>query len=1662
MIGSSAKQQTHISSYRIEERIAQTASSDVYKASLENKSYCIKVLRTVDEFSETFQLFKKEAKLLASVDHPNVLKVVDYGTNHSQQYICTEYIEGNDLDKHIKNKSLTLEQKMSIMISLASGLEAIHEAGIIHRDLKPMNVMVEIADKVHVTIADLGMANEFSSVASSYSGTIDYSPPEQLGLINSNVTCVSDLYSLGVIFYELFVGEVPFQVSEGEIAGNLTEEKNQKLLNCENLPPIIQSIIKKLVQGNPAHRYQTASGLLYDLKFAIQKHKEGDSNPKIILDQKSNKSSLSTKVFVGREKEIAFLEKIFLQKKKQKFHIITVGGVAGVGKSSLITEMQNQSALDGALLCYGKSYEFASGIPYNSLSEALANLYEKIVQLPEHKKNKIISGIRTAVGSLGSELVGISPIYKNIIEIKEAVSVLSPDQEKFRLAELLKNFFEAISQEIGSLVIFLDDLQWADKSTIDLLKNFLASPPHCPLMIVGSYRSEAEYYDKPFRPLIEDMGEFDIQLSPFNQDECRLMIARSLSVDESLVSEGLAQFVYEKTSGNPLFISELLKKLCLEGVLKTNSNRLFTDVSQLQEINLPSSVSQLVINRVKNFPEDIKHVISYAAVIGVSFNLRLLSRVTGRAPEAVYNILEYAVSQQIFKRLNDGEYSFFHDKIYESCLSLVDTNERQAIHKSIVEYLEKQDDGYDIFNLAEHSIKSMDSERVIKYATEAGILSLKKHSLEKAEYYLSSVIASIGESYQDEYLKAYISLSEVYMGLGQYDKSNDLLQKLLSFTNSSRENKVIVLTKLAECVQRSGDYKTARTYLVEALNQLDLKFDCKYLTIKNWLDSIMFRLLNTWVASLFITQNMVAKYSLAADVLRKLWMVQVILDMTPLLHISYRMLKYSSIANNPQLKSVAHQYLSFSLMNLLPPQSEKAFYHAKKSIQIAKQCGETEVVAGSMVRLAAYHNWLGKYEESKSYADEARDTLIATGNLWDVGNAIIFSFFANKALGKLQQAVSDAYSLRQLGEKTKSNGMLASGTCKVAEVALLRGRGEEFDTLIKDGIELVDRCNLSFDKFQMLKAKGMGDILRGNYDQARKSFVAAIEIIEQGGASFFKAYISAAYLGYCESVFLSSQITTDMEEFQLATQYLQDCRNRESYYSEMGYVERCAGLMYAKLCQNRKARDAFEASIKVYEIQKRPLELALARIDFANAVLAIEPDMAKEHLMAALQTLETYKLSWQSQKAYQVGKKLGLTFNEDSQGSEKSRRLEEVLVEIGTASTKSLDLKKQSTSILDKIIEVINADRALLFFESDSSLEFYLGRTRDQEYVDKATNFSSSFVNRLRTSKESLIMTGSGDDDLNPTHSVVANNLLSIMGAPIYSDGCLRGVLYVDSKVEKGLYSRNDAQLLWSISQQLGISLKIQEMADIEVKSAMLEKDLELAGVVQSLLLPKYQKYDCPQFELHSYYQAAAQTSGDWWWHHQVSADRHIVLMGDVTGHGAGAAMVTAYTSGVANMILKSQPDPDPKSFLETLNQQIYNACSGKFNMTVNLADFNFKTGQVDFWFAGGPAVLVFDKGEDLFISERSSILGNEKVIFRSDSLKMESGMKIIIYSDGLTEAPMKSGQMLMERRLVRLLKKFIDQKAELALNSLMNYFNEHRQPGELADDVSVLYIEIK
>ncbi|MDZ4081458.1 MAG: tetratricopeptide repeat protein, partial [Bdellovibrionales bacterium] len=444
--------------------------------------------------------------------------------------------------------------------------------------------------------------------------------------------------------------------------------------------------------------------------------------------------------------------------------------------------------------------------------------------------------------------------------------------------------------------------------------------------------------------------------------------------------------------------------------------------------------------------------------------------------------------------------------------------------------------------LAEHSIRADHALHIIRFCSLAGEQAFLKNSLSDALKYFGKVLEKM-ETEDAARLAIQLKVCDIYTAMGNYTAAETVLSDLLAKGESHPlKVRVTANNKLAETLQRQGKYSEALARLNDSLAIIKAPLFKSNFKFAIALDRTFIFILSR-VKVPTPSPGRVERLTLLCDTLRRLWMVMVIVDNKSMLHISYRFLRVAIQLGRPVEMATAHQYLALTVCNTPTPNFKAGLMHSQMAMDLGQSIGAHEIVAGALIRIAAFLTWQAKSREAISYSERARETLLAVGNMWDLGNAIIFSYFSNRTLGKLTEALSSAQGLLRLGERTGSKGLVSSGSSKIADVLFLQGNLSEAEKNLDVAMQVAEKNNLKFDFFQALKVAGFSRLHRGQLNEARGFFARAIKLNEEAKGSFFTAYVQEAYLGWIESylkdkVQMEQLLRTDSTEIKTIRKYL--------------------------------------------------------------------------------------------------------------------------------------------------------------------------------------------------------------------------------------------------------------------------------------------------------------------------------------------------------------------------------------------------------------------------------------------------------------------------------------------------------------------------------------------
>ena len=749
-----------LTSYVIDEKLYESPSSIVYRAHASKGDHpvVLKILQPIHSPPEKIARFKREYEITGSLANaiPDVITPYSLETNDHQWMIVMEDFGGEALSRLNLFGQLTLDEFLNLAVQIVDILKRIHQQGVIHKDVNPANIILNKRTR-QIKFIDFGASARLSRetpifrIPDLLEGTPAYISPEQTGRMNRSLDYRADFYSLGATFYQLLTGQTPFESTD--ILELIHSHIARTPLPLEQLrpdiPSVVNAIMMKLLAKNAEDRYQSAYGLQADLESCLKQYQASGRIELTSIGQYdySDQLQLPQKLY-GREKEIVMLLDAMTRVGTGGRELILVAGASGVGKSMLVREIYKTPTVQSGYFLNGKFDQLQRDIPYSGIVQALRGLLRQLLAEGDTKIGYWREQLLNAVGSNGQILIDLLPEAELFIGTQRPVPGLTPVESKNRVHRLILNLFRVLAAADHPLVIFLDDLQWADAASFDLLSYLLTEITLTSFLILGAYR-ENEVGDQHVLRLtlarMEKAGAaiHSIDLKPLDLKNTAQYLADALLCPAQRV-EPLADLLLTKTNGNPFFLGEFLKSLYSDGLLtyfppfERESGFWRWDLHQIRARNLASNVIELLVKNVEQLPEATQRSLCLAACLGSHFELETLSLVLQAYPHEVARDLwpalqrgmllplgyAYQLTEQDVKGLSESlivEYKFVHDRVQQATYSLLPEEERQAVHLQIGRWLlektpEKQRE-FHIFEIANHlnqgsSLVSDEAERV--------------------------------------------------------------------------------------------------------------------------------------------------------------------------------------------------------------------------------------------------------------------------------------------------------------------------------------------------------------------------------------------------------------------------------------------------------------------------------------------------------------------------------------------------------------------------------------------------------------------------------------------------------------------------------------------------------------------------------------------------------------------------------------------------------------------------------------------------------------------------------------------------------------------------------------------------------------------------------------
>lgn len=622
-------------------------------------------------------------------------KVVSSEADTTEISLTLQFINGRNL-KECNSSKLPITEKIELCISILKRLSEVHHQHIVHLNLNPSHILIE-EDTGKVYFISLGLATRIQKKITIQNRLIfseadyDFIAPEQTGRISTNIGYYTDIYSLGVVFYWLFTEILPFGNKEGSSKIHahiaISAKTPSDIADC---PKAISNLIMKMLEKDIHNRYHSTEGVLFDLGFILNKLKQNETvEPfKLGTNDASGVLRFSGQLY-GRRPQLAKLMEAFERTLQFEKNLLLVFGNSGTGKSVLVEQLYRPVIQEDGFFISGKFDQLKTDVPYFAFSQALGKLIDQILLLNEKELASWKMGLHRVLHPIGRVLFDVIPGLDKLLEDEPILPVLNGLEAQLRFNYALSNFFHLLSESGKPLVIFIDDLQWSDLSSLNLVREILIDKDLGNILIIGAFRDNeitTGHLFLQFKMEIEEQGVVpeEIYLDNLNYEDIFRLVADTLGKSTHPLDE-LVKIVHKKTGGNALFVNQFLKAIYANEMLffENAESSWKWDTEKIMGYNVEGDIVNLFLQTIYKLPPQTAALLKLASCIGNKFDLGTLSIIEKKEQSTVYSDLKPAIDLDLIIESRDGHIYFVHDRVQQAIYSLNGSLEKSQFHLNI-------------------------------------------------------------------------------------------------------------------------------------------------------------------------------------------------------------------------------------------------------------------------------------------------------------------------------------------------------------------------------------------------------------------------------------------------------------------------------------------------------------------------------------------------------------------------------------------------------------------------------------------------------------------------------------------------------------------------------------------------------------------------------------------------------------------------------------------------------------------------------------------------------------------------------------------------------------------------------------------------------------------
>jgi two-component system sensor kinase len=1343
----------------------------------------------------TLMRLEHEAGVLRQIRSPWIAPLLDLGRDEDLLYLVMSYIPGQTLADRLEQGPLNVRDTVTVGCCLLAALQEVHDQGALHRDLKPANVIVDDETPLRrATVIDFGLARSAqldASIRDQPVGTARYMSPEQAGLLDQDADDRSDLYSVGVILFECVAGRPPFL---GESVGDILRQHmtvpapELRSLGLA-IPRALDEIIQRLLRKDPRDRYQSAQAAHADLTQMASALDRGQADPALVVGLRDRRRSLTEPAFVGREEELAALDRQLESARQGRGSLVFLESESGDGKTRLLVELAQRSARQGAWVLRGQGLDQQARRPFQILAGVAAEIIASCRSDP--------ATIRRVTARLGDHREAACAALPELAEVLGSSTAAALGPETFgqaRSLQALAALLDALGSADRPALVLLDDCHWADELTLKLLEQWRrrhADRAGHVLVVVG-FRSEDVPGDHFLRAL-QPAAHFTLR--PFNSHDVR-RLAESMA--GPLPAEALA-LVEGFSEGSPFMAAAVLQGLVESGALIAEAAGWRVDPLALADVQSSRHAAAFLVRRVEMLPLAVARLLSAGAVLGKEFDLEFAATLAEQtSSQAIAAIDEARRRHLIWARSQNTRCAFVHDKLRHTFLERLQTAERRELHRRAALYLELRD-RQRLFDLAYHFDAASQSDRALPYALAAAGRARAQHSLEIAEQQYR--IAARGATAIDTVTRFQIAegLGDVFMLRGRYDQAAEQFKSALTLAEGDVA-RARIEGKLGELTFKRGDVKNAVDWIERALRLLRRH-------VPQW--TITFVFFVAWEVLVQALHSLCPRFfprrRRREDHETELLAVRLYSRLAHLywfhrgtIPALWSHLRGMNLAERyPGSPELAQAYSEHAPGMSLIAYFSRGIAYAEKSLAIRKQLGDLWGQGQSLHFYGVVLYASARFTEAIEKCRAAVRLLERTGDYWEVNIARYQVAASLYRLGDLSGAITEAQRMHQSGLELGDAQAAGISLDVWARAALGRLPGEIIHAEVDRPTGDVQRSA------QVLAAKGTWLLYSGFAQEAAAAFEQAQQMVQRAGVrnawvAPLLPWLATALRHVLEK---NSDLTPERRRELLACARRaahRGLRIARSFQNELPHALRENAILSARQGSYRRARRFFEESLAVSERQGAMYEhaqtlLARGRVGQELGWRRAAEEVAEAKLI--LGTLEAAALGKDPPGSAAPDQAVTLSLAD---------RFDTVL-DSGRRIASALSREAIFAAVREAALKLLRSERCVLL-KVDGETGADDAATASSELP---AEFSRTMVRRALAAGRAVAFVDGGADD--SSESVLLARVRSALCAPIFVRGRAVCCFYVSHRQVAGLFGEDEERLADFMATLAGAALENAE-----------------------------------------------------------------------------------------------------------------------------------------------------------------------------------------------------------------------------------------------------------